>query len=227
VFVINGKLRHGYKDVHDLHLVNIMFDPRHFLGETDHVKKLPGYHVLFSLEPKFRHKHQFESRLRLSPDQLDRLLTFVDDLESELENHEPGYEYMVTATFMLVVGYLCRCYAGSSHPASRSLIRIGEVISFLERHYEEPITLDHLQEIVGMSSSVLLRTFRDATGYSPIEYLIRLRIARSCKLLRNSDMAVTETAFRVGFSDSNYFARQFKRVMGTSPTSYRKKAHVL
>lgn len=222
VFVIAGDQKHGYTDLHDLHLVNIMFDPDRIVTQTSHIKKLPGYHVLFDLEPRYRRQHQFASRLRLGPNELDELMRMVGELEDELEEERAGYEHMVTARFMLMVGYLCRCYAGTSHPAGRSLMRIGEVISYLESNYAEPIDLELLQRIAGMSSSGLLRSFREATGYAPIDYLIRLRIARACHVLRTTDLPITETAFEVGFQDSNYFARQFRSIMGSSPSQYRR-----
>ena len=76
-----------------------------------------------------------------------------------------------------------------------------------------------------MSASSLLRNFKDATGFSPIDYLLRIRIARAVELLRSDEMTITSAAFNVGFSDSNYFARQFKRIMKTSPSDYRVRVH--
>ena len=223
VFVVGSSQKHGYMELHDLYLVNVMFDADRILTQASQVKKLPGYHVLFNLEPRFRRQHQFASRLRLGPNELDEFMRMVAELERELDEERAGYEYMVTAQFMLMVGYLCRCYAGTSHPAGRSLIRIAEVISYLERNYTEPVDLDLLQGVAGMSGSGLLRTFKEATGYAPIDYLIRLRIARACHLLRTTEYPVTEVAFEVGFHDSNYFARQFRSTMGTSPSQYRRR----
>ena len=54
-----------------------------------------------------------------------------------------------------------------------------------------------------------------------ISYLIRLRINRAADLLRHSNNNVTEVALEVGFNDSNYFTRQFKRVVGMSPSRFR------
>ena len=77
-----------------------------------------------------------------------------------------------------------------------------------------------------MSRSNLMRVFRAATGQSPIEYLLRLRIQKAMALLRNTDLTITEIAMEVGFNDSNYFTRQFKRVQGSSPTRFRVQLSV-
>jgi len=73
-----------------------------------------------------------------------------------------------------------------------------------------------------MSRSNLMRVFRKATGQTPIEYLLRLRIQKAMELLRNSSLSITEIALEVGFNDSNYFTRQFRRVLGETPRSFRR-----
>jgi AraC-like DNA-binding protein len=57
---------------------------------------------------------------------------------------------------------------------------------------------------------------------TPIAYLIHVRIRRAIDIMRSEGANVTEAAFRVGFSDSNYFSRQFRKVMGVSPRTFLK-----
>jgi transcriptional regulator GlxA family with amidase domain len=68
----------------------------------------------------------------------------------------------------------------------------------------------------------LFRIFRQIMGRSPIDYLIRLRIHKAAQLLRREPMRVKEVSAAVGFTDSNYFTRQFRNVMGASPREYRR-----
>ncbi len=68
-----------------------------------------------------------------------------------------------------------------------------------------------------------LRAFESTMGFPPITYLIRLRIRQACKLLQRSDQSITEIAMAVGFSDSNYFSRQFRMLTGSSPREYRNR----
>jgi AraC family L-rhamnose operon transcriptional activator RhaR/AraC family L-rhamnose operon regulatory protein RhaS len=84
-------------------------------------------------------------------------------------------------------------------------------------------TLQELAAAAHMSESSLLATFKDATGQSPIAYLIQLRIQRATELLRHGDQSISEIAFSVGFEDSNYFSRQFRKSMHTSPREYRRR----
>jgi len=106
----------------------------------------------------------------------------------------------------------------------RSLLRLSETISYMETNYAEPILLPALAKSAHMSKSTLVRDFRKGLGFSPIDYLIRLRITKACELLRHSDDKIISIAMHVGFSDSNYFWRQFRKVMGQSPREFRRRA---
>jgi AraC-like DNA-binding protein/mannose-6-phosphate isomerase-like protein (cupin superfamily) len=221
VFVIKGEQRHGYKAPRDLFLKNICFSPKVILIQTKYVEKLMGYHALFTLEPKLRRAHRFESRLRLRPEETAHAMSLIALMEKELKDEVAGYEYTVIALFMQTVSFLCRRYANFSSTSTRSLMQMAKVISYLETHYADPIRLTDIEELAHMSSSALLRLFKEATGFSPVDYLIHVRISRAIELFRDYERTITEAAFSVGFIDSNYFARQFKRIMKMSPSQYR------
>jgi transcriptional regulator GlxA family with amidase domain len=178
--------------------------------------------VLFSLEPAWRKRHRFNSRLRLSPRDLATVLARVDEMEAELKQRRPGFGFLAMASFMQLVGHLSRCYSAARDADSRHLLKIAQAITHLESRTGEEINLEELAAIAGMSTRSLVRAFREATGVPPIAYLIQLRIHRAAALLRSTTDSITDIAFRVGFSDSNYFTRQFSRQTGISPRRYRQ-----
>jgi AraC-like DNA-binding protein/mannose-6-phosphate isomerase-like protein (cupin superfamily) len=222
-FVISGSRPHDYRSMEGLCLVNILFQPEKLNRRTDDLRTLPGYHALFTLEPAWRRRHQFRSRLRLSAAELNVVLARVDQLEEELRRRSNGFRFMATAAFMQIVGHLSRCFARTKHPDSRALLRIGEAISHLAAHYRERVDLDGLAGLARMSNRNFRRSFRAATGTSPIAHLIRLRVNHAAALLRRTDLSITEIAYEVGFSDSNYFARQFRALLGVTPSQYRRQ----
>ena len=223
VFVIGGSRPHDYHSMKRLCLVNILFQPEKLNLRNHDLHMLPGYHALFILEPAWRQRHQFNSRLRLMPQELSLLMGLVDTLDKELKNRSGGFKFMATASFMQIVGYLSRCFARAMNSDSRALLRIGEAISHLEANYHEPVDLDRLAKIAHMSKRNFMRTFLAAMGSSPIAYLIQLRVNHAASLLRRTGYGVTEIAYQVGFSDSNYFARQFRRILGVTPSEYRRQ----
>jgi AraC-like DNA-binding protein len=223
-FVIARNRSHGYASVRDLALVNILFDPARLALPLHDLAKVPGYHVLFKLEPAWRSKHGLESRLRLDARELSRVEGLIHNLLAEQESGEPGRRFLALSWLMQIVGYLSRCCGGRSREGrAAALLRIGEAISHLETNYARPVRLEELAGIAHLSVRTFLREFRSAMETSPIDYLVRLRTARAAELLlRAPELNVTEIAFRTGFRDSNYFSRTFRGVMGVSPREYRQ-----
>lgn len=219
-FVVEGA--HGYRDGRNLSLVNVLFLTRSLRIPWDEARKLPGYHAFFALEPRYRKVHHFRSRLRLSPPELARVSSMLDDLESEINSGRPGRELMALSHFMELLGFLSRAYEGMKGGASSGLRGLSEAMGLMERSFAEPLSMERLAGTARMSGRQFLRAFRTATGRSPVDYLIRLRVRKAGELLRRTRLSVTEIAGRSGFNDSNYFTRQFRRVTGVSPREFRR-----
>lgn len=224
VFVIPEHVTHEYRDLKRLSLINIFFNRDLLHWPIADLAHLPGYQALFELEPRLRRRGEFQGRLRISLEDLAFAEGLVKQMETELDRQPPGFRFELTALFMQLVCFLSRCYGQVRTAETRSLIRLGTVLAHLEEHYSETIVLPHLAKIAHMSESTLLRTFRSALGTTPIRYLIRLRTQKAADWLREENLSITEAAWRAGFPDANYFARQFRSVFGVTPTEFRRRA---
>lgn len=222
VFVITGDREHEYREVEQLQLINILYQPAQLkLGLLD-LTSVAGYHALFTLEPSQRKPRQkTKRRMRLSSKEMAHVLEIIDRLERELEAREPGFAFMATAHFMQIIGLLSRIYGRNPSPDGGALLRIGQALSHLENNIYNPIDLDELASIAHMSRRSFLRVFHSATGTSPLAWVLGRRITRACTLLRQTDRRITDIAFDVGFNNSNYFTRHFKKSTGMSPREYR------
>jgi AraC-like DNA-binding protein len=100
---------------------------------------------------------------------------------------------------------------------------LRRVRDHLDRHHAEPITLDTLARLAGMSRFHLVRAFRAAYGDTPIRYLTRRRIARAQDLLRYANLTVTEVCMAVGFSSLSSFSARFAALVGESPSAYQRR----
>jgi AraC-like DNA-binding protein len=221
IFLLQGRQKHYFFERKDLKLINIMYDPARIgLPEND-LRQLPGYCAMFLLEPTYRKQHRFASHLHLGPVRMARVQQLAEEMERESEAREPGHEAILRAKLLELIVYLSREYPETKTIEAHALLRVGHVIGALEKEFSRDWKLEELLGIAHMSRSNLMRVFKAATGQSPIEYLIRLRIQKAMALLRNTDLTVTEIAIEVGFNDSNYFTRQFRKVHGQSPRRFR------
>lgn len=99
---------------------------------------------------------------------------------------------------------------------------VEQAVHYIERHYREPITLDSLAGRLGCHSRQLLRLFKVNLNTSPIDYLIQVRMRSAGDRLLHTDLPLKEVAESVGYADSYYFSRQFKKTTGISPSEYRQ-----
>ncbi|MEI7025841.1 AraC family transcriptional regulator [Paenibacillus sp. y28] len=104
---------------------------------------------------------------------------------------------------------------------------IDRTQDYMVQHYQEPLTLEGLAQMAGLSVSHYSRLFKKYSGYSPIDYLTHLRMDRAKELLALSDYKLKFIAHSVGYGDELYFSRMFKKVVGVSPRDYAKKHRIL
>ena len=98
---------------------------------------------------------------------------------------------------------------------------IIEIQDWLHPAYHEALTLPQIAAKFGMSVRSLNRRFKLATGKSPLQYLLQVRIDNAKELLKSSNLSIAEIAFNTGYGDASRFAAQFRKGMSLSPSAYR------
>ena len=101
--------------------------------------------------------------------------------------------------------------------------RVFKSIDFIKKKYTERITNDLLADHASMAVNSFARLFKNDTGISIQQYIIKTKIEASCKLLHHSCKTIDEIAIDCGFSDRNHFAKNFKKVMNINPSYYKKR----
>lgn len=109
-------------------------------------------------------------------------------------------------------------------PIQRSNVSINKARTFIEQHFCEEINVESVAEHLQLSRAHLMREFKKSTGQTVNQYITALRMRRAKELL--VDKTVTETAFEIGYNNSNYFSTVFKRNVGVSPLNYKKQRAV-
>ncbi len=221
VFVLQGKTEHFFRERHGLELYNLMHDNHRLRQYLRNLRENSGYNAMFLLEPNYRKRHKFRSRLHLSRRSIAHVEVALRRMCEEEEQCLPGYDTMLLSSLLELVIFLSREYSKTQIPQAQALCRIGGIIGKLETAYKKAWSINELSRLAGMSKSGLIGAFREATGHSPIDYLIRIRLQKAAELLTHSDLPVSVIAFECGFHDSNYLSRQFRRVYRVSPRQFR------
>jgi len=111
-----------------------------------------------------------------------------------------------------------RSVAGSAEPAR---IAVAHSIERMRERLDQPMQLTEIAAEAGLSVSHYSTLFRAQTGFSPIDYFLRMRMQRAAQLLDTTEMRVSEIAASLGYDDPYYFSRQFRHFMRRSPRAYR------
>ncbi len=98
---------------------------------------------------------------------------------------------------------------------------IERALRYMAEHLEDNVSLAELAAKAALSVPHFTQLFKKRTGYSPIDYYLRLKIQAASQYLALTDQSVKAVSQRAGFQDPYYFSRLFKKIMGKSPSAYR------
>jgi AraC family transcriptional regulator len=125
------------------------------------------------------------------------------------------------------VAQLVRTHAGVQPTMVRtagglSPSRSRKLLEYIETNLHRQLSLRELAGMVEMNVFHLLRMFKVSFGVPPHRYVLERRMRRAKELLRDSELSISEVAFRCGYAEQSSFARAFRRMTGTYPRSYRR-----
>ena len=99
---------------------------------------------------------------------------------------------------------------------------VRKAMEYIQSHYSEPLTLEGISEVVGLSTAYFSALFKKTEGEGFAKYLINVRIEQAKVLLRETNLPVTEICRRVGYNDLRHFTHTFERATEVKPSVYRK-----
>ena len=214
---------HGFADTRGLALYNVLFERRK-LAEAMQSQGFPVLAELSALElvpgggiP-----------LHLSGGELREVLAILRGMEHEQGQTRSFSEVALTSRFILLAVELARLRRRrpGNHRAAANTSggeRLTELLMLMAEHPEREFSRREMAERLCVSESTLQRLFRARTGFSPHDYLMRLRLKKAATLLLESELTVGEVANETGFADSNYFCRRFRSYAAASPLEFRKR----
>ncbi|MFA9195033.1 AraC family transcriptional regulator [Flavobacterium sp. FBOR7N2.3] len=146
-------------------------------------------------------------------------ISLLNEIIKLLENNLSD-EKIESIHFKLLTFFSSICYSNTAEIPIED--KISHSISFMKAHLSQVLTIDELANQAFYSVSRYSELFKQKTGYSPIQFFIRLKIQKSCEYLNFTNLNIKEICKEVGFDDPYYFSRMFKKQIGLPPMQYKK-----
>ena len=150
----------------------------------------------------------------------------------ENNQKEVGYQLMIKAHLYEIIGELVRgCGVFFEDEAEsgrhKGLLGMDRAMTYINEHLDAPLSLEEIASVAGFTRTYFSSVFTELNGLTTWDYITIRRIERSCELLRRTDLTVIEVAENCGYGNLSNFNRMFLRIVGTSPSAYRKNHSVL
>ncbi|MFD2257263.1 helix-turn-helix domain-containing protein [Luteolibacter algae] len=100
---------------------------------------------------------------------------------------------------------------------------LRKALNYIHSNFSEPLTLQDMAEMSGVSVSYFSMLMKHSTGMSFVNYLTGLRMDQACSLLRGSTENIMDICYGVGFNDYSHFSRKFKEITGYTPREFRQQ----
>jgi len=207
VCFIDAQDRHEFKSANNLHLSNILYLKDKLNESLDLTSFLP------SKEARFRGYFITDSALAI-------IRALIKKLDKESHKKTEHAELMCGAIFQELIIELWRGKITDKEELTENE-RVILAIQIMNNQSQENLTINNVAERVQLSSRRLSVHIKQHTNLSFNQYLHKIRIRNAIQLLLYSDLCITDIAFRVGYTDSNYFSSIFKEITDISPRKYR------
>jgi AraC family L-rhamnose operon regulatory protein RhaS len=214
VFYVRPQQTHHLTQLEDLHLTNVLIVPSRFR------------HIAHgSMAELLARKVGIDGEAYVADNAtLKRVEMLLSRIEEESDNPVEYSDQMVEMLLGQLMIEIWRGQPRSEDVREKNDARITAVLRHLNAHYDEEMEWEALAARFGVPLRTLSRKITDITGMSPNSYLNRIRLCHAMRMLRETELSVTDVAFACGFNDGNYFISRFHREVGTTPTQYRRQA---
>jgi len=155
-----------------------------------------------------------------------QLLDLIGSFQREMMDHGESFPLMLEGICIQIVFQLLRDLSSDTSENKSRLSKdnkyINKAIQFMQEYYSTNISINDICKLIYLSPCHFKRVFKEQTGQTPYQYLVRVRLEKAKEILREKDYSIEEAARLCGFVNSGHFSTVFKRNTGMSPSEYRK-----
>ena len=231
VYVIPENFSHGYYSdcPDDFLILHILLSPCFLERYKDELNSIPGFSLLWDIEPLIREGSSQGMFLRLTESQLAELTPLFNSL---LANNEDKPENNVSELAMAleIISKLSLLILKSHQSIEKkhfydetaNVFAIVSTMQYIKDNFSEKISIETLLKIANMSKSNYIAKFKELSRFTPMKYLTELRIEKAKNMLTSTQKSISTIAQDCGFFDCSHFTSTFKKNTGMSPMHYRQ-----
>lgn len=146
----------------------------------------------------------------------------MHNLQQELQNEEVGFytrvNQLLDELFVLISRQLIR-QNNSRRDFPQTFLKLEQT---LRQNLAHQWTVEEMAALIGMGTTAFTEKVKNYSGFSPLNYLINIRITEATKLLKKNEINVTDIALSTGFYSSQHFSTTFKKLTGYTPSEFKK-----
>nr|WP_294794589.1 AraC family transcriptional regulator [uncultured Mucilaginibacter sp.] len=173
-----------------------------------------------------KERHSLEQILSVNKDLLvlniKEAQALLFDLKYELQNGEVGFCTRVSQLLDHLFIIICRQLIRQNHSRRDFPTTFLRLEQNLRQNLARQWTVEEMAAFAGMGTTAFTEKVKNYSGFSPLNYLINLRITEAIKLLKRNEVNVTDIALAIGFYSSQHFSTTFKKLTGYTPSEFRK-----
>lgn len=197
-----------------------------YIGFQDfHLKEMPCESLIF---------HNGDTVIHTTSEWHNQINILFEHMLLEKETTLPGKYFMLRSYLIQLLLLLIRVKQQEGYNTKKNRCDflsyrkghiVAQIMEFINKNYKDKLSLDQLSKNVYLSPVYICKVFKDETGESPISYLIRVRLEAACELLKGDrSMSIQEVAEAVGYDNVYHFSKQFKKLVGVSPTAFKSNS---
>lgn len=161
----------------------------------------------------------------LIPDHLIQMYNLLNDKETHYRIQVKTHLYELLNYIVLYYDNFETVEKIDYDKRQQEIDRLKNVFEFMYSEYDEKITLEEAAEVACMSKHYFCKFFKKVTGFTFLEYLMKIRIDKAKELILQGKKSITEIAYDIGFDNLSYFYRTFKRLTRLNPGEYLQNSH--
>ncbi len=185
------------------------------------IKNLPPNYLV---EPEAEH-------IYVMPLYFADIIKCINETLSEQEKNEPFCDLVIKASILKLTSLLYRGMNANKEKTEKARLNIttsektnivNTILKYLNQNYMKPISLYRLAHNMYLSPVYISKIFKEETGESPINHLIRIRLTKANELLSEGNIPIKTVARNVGYDDAYYFSKLYKKYYGIPPSAEKR-----